>query len=326
MDDPARGRVTFGEYAVAWLGSRTDLKPKTRHQYHSLLSLHILPTCGTVPLAKVTFEGLAQWVTRLSLGGLGPSGTRQSVFVMSAALDHAMRSGRIRSNPARGLGLPRIQRRDYVFLTHEQLRDLAAEAGSWRVFVLLLGYTGLRWGEATALRVCDIDLSRRRIDVHRAFSDVGGRIVLGTPKSHQSRTVPVPRFLAREIAAATAGKAADDLIFTMPGVSVLRLSNWRRATFMPARRAAGVSDRFRIHDLRHTAASLMIQAGYPPKWLQQILGHASITTTLDLYGHLYPADMDLYVDRLDSAAEEVVKAKMRPAEPDGEPGGNDAEC
>jgi integrase len=221
---------------------------------------------------------------------------------MSAALDHAVRSGRIRSNPARGLGLPRSRRRDYVFLTHDQLRDLAAEAGPWQVFVLVLGYTGLRWGEATALRVCDIDLGRRRIDVRRAFSDVGGHVVLGTPKSHQSRTVPVPRFLGRELSADVTGKHADDLVFTMPGGSVLRLSNWRRASFLPARARAGLSGRFRIHDLRHTAASLMVQAGYPPKMLQEIMGHASITTTLDLYGHLYPGDMDRYADCLDSAA------------------------
>ena len=69
---------------------------------------------------------------------------------------------------------------------------------------------------------------------------------------------------------------------------------------VPARAYAGLSARFRIHDLRHTAASLMIQAGYPPKMLQEIRGHASITTTLDLYGHLYPGDMDRYADRLDS--------------------------
>jgi integrase len=314
--DPVLGRILFGEYALAWLAARTDLKPKSRHQYHSLLTLHILPTWGTVPLAKISFEGLSHWVSRLYLAGLGPSGVRQSVFAVSAVLDHAVRSNRIRSNPARGLTLPRPGRRDYVFLTHEELRDLASEAGQWRVFVLLLGYTGLRWGEATALRPCDIDLARRRIDVRRAFSDVGGHIVIGSPKSHQSRTVPVPRFLARELAAILTGKKPDDLVFTMPGGSVLRLSNWRRAAFLPARARAGLSTRFRIHDLRHTAASLMIQAGYPPKMLQEIMGHASITTTLDLYGHLYPGDMDRYADRLDSAAEDAAddagKAKTRP--------------
>ena len=299
---------------MSWLDSRTDLKPKTRHQYQSLLSLHILPTWRKVPLAKITFEDLSKWVALLSAGDLGPSGIRQSVFVLSAALDHAVRSGRIRANPARGLGLPRVPRRDYIFLTHDQLHELATTTGPWRVLVLLLGYTGLRWGEATALRVRDVDLGRRRIDVRRAFSDVGGHIVLGTPKSHLSRTVPIPRFLAREISQAVPGKGPDDLVFTTPSGSILRLPNWRRAVFLPARSRASISPRFRVHDLRHTAASLMIQAGYPPKMLQEIMGHASITTTLDLYGHLYPGDMDRYADRLDSAANEASESKMSPDE------------
>jgi integrase len=72
-----------------------------------------------------------------------------------------VRSGRICSNPARGLGLPRPGKRDYVFLTHGQFRALATKAGRWHLLVLVLGYTGLRWGEATALRVCDIDFTRR---------------------------------------------------------------------------------------------------------------------------------------------------------------------
>jgi integrase len=326
--DPALGRITFGEYALAWLDSRADLKPKTRYQYQSLLRLHILPTWRTVPLAKVTFEGLTQWVARLTLSGLGASGVRQSVFVMSAALDHAVRSGRLRSNPARGLGLPRPGRRDYVYLTHRQVLDLATAAGRWRLLILVLAYTGLRWGEATALRVCDIDFDRRRIEVRRAFSDVSGQVILGTPKSHQSRSVPIPRFIAAELVAAVKGKRADDLLFTMPGGSLMRLSNWRGATFGPARDRAGISARFRIHDLRHTAASLMIQAGYPPKMLQEIMGHASITTTLDLYGHLYPGEMDRYADRLDEAAGDALNeaagdtdaAKRRPDDDDGASG------
>jgi integrase len=113
-----------------------------------------------------------------------------------------------------------------------------------------------------------------------------------------------------------AAKGADDLVFTMPGGSMLRLSSWRRAVYLPARSRARLSARFRIHDLRHTAASLMIQAGYPPKMLQAIMGHASITTTLDLYGHLYPGEMDRYADRLDSAASDPGEAKIRPDDED----------
>ena len=114
--------------------------------------------------------------------------------------------------------------------------------------------------------------------------------------------MPLPRFLAAEIAAAVASKHADQLVFTMPAGGVMRLTNWRRSVFLSARRRAGLSGRFRVHDLRHTAASLMIQAGYPPKMLQEIMRHASITTTLDLYGHLYPGVMDRYADRLNEAA------------------------
>ena len=152
---------------------------------------------------------------------------------------------------------------------------------------------------------------RRRIDVQRAHSDVGGRIVLGTPKSHESRTVPLPRFLVDELAKLTTGEPPEHVIFTTTSGLVLRLPNWRRSTFLLARRRAGLSSRFRVHDLRHTAASLMIQAGYPPKMLQEIMEHASITTTLDLYGHFYPGEMDRYADRLDSAAESAGPAKIQ---------------
>jgi integrase len=119
-----------------------------------------------------------------------------------------------------------------------------------------------------------------------------------------------------------ANKKPDDLVFTTPGGHLLRLPNWRRETFLLARSRAGISPRFRVHDLRHTAASLMIQAGYPPKMLQEIMGHASITMTLDLYGHLYPGDMDRYADRLGSAADEAAvrsrETKISPNEPDSQ--------
>lgn len=99
----------------------------------------------------------------------------------------------------------------------------------------------------TALRVCDIDLARR-IDVRRAYSDVGGTLVLGTPKSHHSRVVPLPRFLAAALSGHLQGKQPDTLAFATRSSAPLRLSNWRRSVFRPARAAAKISDRFRVHD------------------------------------------------------------------------------
>jgi integrase len=78
------------------------------------------------------------------------------------------------------------------FLTHDQVEQLAAAAGPYGTLIRTLAYTGLRWGEATALRARHVDLVRRRLDIRRAFSDVRGRLVEGTPKNHQARTVPIP--------------------------------------------------------------------------------------------------------------------------------------
>jgi integrase len=161
----------------------------------------------------------------------------------------------------------------------------------------------------------DLVVPQPQFSARRAFSDVGGKIVLGTPKSHLARTVPLPRFLAAALATSVQGKNPDDLVFTTVSGSVVRSANWRQKVFLAARKQAGISDRFRIHDLRHTAAALMIQAGYPPKMLQEILGHASITTTL----HLYPGDMDKYADRLYDAATDAGKAKIRPEDEEDGP-------
>ncbi len=98
------------------------------------------------------------------------------------------------------------------------------------------------------------------------------------------------------------GKHPDELVFRMPGRSVVRLSSWRRAAFIPARACAGTSDRFRVPDLRHTAASLMIQAGYPPKMLLEILGTPASPRHSTCTGTCTPGDMDRYAARLDEAA------------------------
>jgi integrase len=190
-----------------------------------------------------------------------------------------------------------------VFLCHQEVAKLAAEAGVYGSLVRTLAYAGLRWGEVITLRVHDVDLVRRRLDVRRAFADLAGKLVEGTPKSHQSRTVPLPPSLCEELAHLVDGRGRDDLVFTSPRGGPLRLTNFRRSIWHPAVRGAGL-DGLTIHGMRHTAASLYISAGTPPKVVQRILGHASITITMDLYGHLYADEMDTWAARLDKTARE----------------------
>lgn len=162
-------------------------------------------------------------------------------------------------------------------------------------------YTGLRWGEATALRVRDVDLERQRLDVRRAFVDVAGKLVEGTPKSHQARTVPLLPSIAADLRPLVDGRDRDELVFVSPEGTPLRVANFRHRVWMRLVQAVGLQG-LTIHGLRHTAASLYISAGTPPKVVQRILGHGSVIITMDLYGHLYPDEMDVWAARLEDIA------------------------
>jgi integrase len=304
--DPAASRVTFGVVAAEWLDAAAHLKPKTRASYSSLLRTRVLPTWERVPVGKVTHDGVASWTAGMARTGLSPSRIRQAVYVVAAVCDYAIRTDRLTRNPAHGVKLPRLTRRaERRYLTHAEVTALADAAGRRGVvyarLIRLLAYTGLRWGEVTALRVRDVDLSRRRLDVRRAFADVGGLLVEGTPKSHQQRTVPLLPLVAVDLVEQLADRQPDDLVFTAPAGGPLRIGNVRNRVWDPAVRETGLIG-LTPHGLRHTAASLYIAAGTPPKVVQRILGHSSIAITLDLYGHLYPDEMDTWAVHLDGVA------------------------
>ena len=132
-----------------------------------------------------------------------------------------------------------------------------------------------------------------------SVTEVNGVMVWGTPKTHARRTVPLPRFLAADLAPLVEGKGPDDLVFTAPRGGVLRGRNFRRTVFDPAVRRVGPAG-FHPHELRHTAASLAIASGADVKVVQQMLGHKTATMTLDLYGHLFPDRLDDLADRMDA--------------------------
>jgi integrase len=197
--------------------------------------------------------------------------------------------------------LPRDRRREKRFLSHREVAALADAAGPDRLVVLVLAYCGLRFGELAALRVRNVDPLRRRLQIQESATEVDGTMVFGTPKSHRCRSVPVPRSLIEELAAACARKAPSDLVFTAPQGGVLWLRNWRRRVFDPAVTAAGLGE-LTPHELRHTAASLAVAAGANVKAVQRMLGHASAAMTLDVYSGLFDDDLDAVADRLDAAA------------------------
>jgi len=288
--DPALAKVTTGDWAARWIVNQVQLKPSTLFRYESLLRNQILPVWERVPLSAVTHTDVGEWIRRMSEAGLAPSTVRQAHRVFSLVLAEAVRDGRLPRNVATGVRLPRVGKAEKIFLTHAQVADLAGAAEPHGLIVRVLAYTGLRWGELAALRVKRIDLTRRRLLIAESMSEINGKAVFGTPKTHQRRSVPVPRFLVDPLKERISGRDRDALVFTSPEGGVLRNNNFRRRVFDRASLEAGLAG-ITPHELRHTAASLAVAEGANVKAVQRMLGHASAAMTLDVYA-----------DRLDQAA------------------------
>ena len=315
--NPDLSKVTVGVWLPRWLALQVQLKPTTKVRYDVVMRRQVLPHWENVPLANVTYSGVCGWVEELSSEGLNPSTVRKAHLVLSLSLKAAVKDGRLVRNVAADVPLPRVVTQAKRYLTHGQVHALAEECAPYQTLIRVLAYAGLRWGEAIALRARNVDLVRRRIEVAEAIVEVHGKSVVGTPKTHQCRSVPVPRFLAQELAKALAGKGPDDLVFTSPQGGVLRNTNFRPRFFDPAAERAGLRG-LTPHELRHTAASLAVAAGANVKAVQQMLGHASAAMTLDVYAGLFADDLDQVSDRLDEAVRGLFADQMR-TEPAPEP-------
>jgi integrase len=241
--------------------------------------------------------------------------------LLAAILDEAVADRRLVTNPCRGVKLPRKPRREHRYLTDEQVWELAHQAGPDKgTAVLVLACCGLRWGELAGLHVADIDTLRRRIHVRRNAVNVGGTVEVGTPKTHERRTVPLPRFLIEPLAAACRGKAREHIVFPAaaggyakpPGVNTWFSGAVDRcvSAAQTARAAQHQAHpdrepdtppfpRITPHDLRHTAASLAVSAGANVKAVQKMLGHASAAMTLDTYADLFDRDAEAVADAHD---------------------------
>src|SRR3954451_24088358 len=175
--DPRAGKVTVSVWAERWLDVQVQLNATTHARYRSILDVHVIPRWGQVEVAKVRHSDVQKWVADLS-SERSPATVRKIHRVLSQVLGSAVKDGRLVRNVAEGIALPRVRSKERRYLTHEQVSDLAAacaavpvskyastteaDRGAYRLLVLFLAYTGLRWGELAGLRVGRLDLMRRR--------------------------------------------------------------------------------------------------------------------------------------------------------------------
>lgn len=323
--------MAVGELAPDWLDvKRMKLKPSSYKLLDDAWRVYVEPRWGSVPLGAVTHTDVQKCITQVSAGTARtvrrchartaevanrPKSATVVIRVygvLAAVLDVAVRDRRIARNPARGVDLPRKSKKRHVYLSHDEVERLARAAGpAHGTIVYAAAYTGLRWGEILALRVRDLDLVRRRLSVNENAVRVGSELHVGTPKTHELRSVGYPNFLAEPLGALAAGKEPRALLFGEGDEQRPRSSGTSRSWFMRALANAGLP-RMTVHDLRHTAALLAIASGANVKAVQRMLGHASAAMTLDVYADLFDDDVDAVSAALDQARTITIVSKPRP--------------
>ncbi len=296
---PALGQVTLGELGPAWLVSQAHHKASWSARLESVWRVHVEPRWGTRRIADIRPTEVQKWIAELPLSA---SSVAHAQTVLASILDGAVSDRRLATNPARGVRLPRkTTTKPRNYLTANQVHSLADESKHPDI-ILLLATTGLRWGEMAALRVRDIDLGRGRIRVERSASKVNSKTIIGTTKTHAARSVAVSSSVLKLLAPAMAGKAPDELLWCRADGQPLRpptTTHWFGAAVKRCQAADAKFPRVTVHELRHTAASLMIASGANVKTVQAQLGHKTATMTLDRYGHLFPDDLDDVADKMD---------------------------
>lgn len=284
IERPKKAGVTVEAWVAHHIDHLTGVEPRTRHEYRGILRNDIAPALGAIPLAALSRDDISQWIEDMRESGSSGKTISRKHVILSAALNRAVEDGVLAANPAARMRLPRTERRQQRYLTTEEFDRLLTEVPeSWRPFTRFLVASGCRLQEATALRPSDVDRAHHTVLINRAWKHGPGGYYIGTPKTSRSqRTIDID---AKVLAALDYTK---EWLFTNPTHGgPVRPPNFRANVWRPAiERAKLAEPRPRIHDLRHTCASWLIQDGHPLPVVQQHLGHESIEVTISVYGHL----------------------------------------
>jgi integrase len=297
---PEPSRMTVCQYVGQWLDSATVQSPKTLQEYRGLAERHIYPHLGEIPLQKLAPEAIETWHGKL-LGKIAPRTIGHAHRVLSKVLATAARNGTVARNVAALVPVPRVEDTEMKVLSPDEipvLLDGLKGHPLHPIAVVALG-TGMRRGEMLGLQWGDVDLDGATVRVQRSLEETRQGLRVRPPKTKRSRrtididasTVAVLR--AHKVATmeyrlgCQAGAIPDDApVFFNPKGGLLSPDNisrdWRRV----CRRLKLPLVRF--HDLRHTCASILLASGIPVLDVSRRLGHAKVSTTLDVYGHLMP--------------------------------------
>lgn len=293
------GNTPVEELWPSWIETkRTRCKPSYMESLEGAWNKHVGPQWGARKVGTIRHDEVQEWVNKLA-GEYSASVVIRARDMLKGLLKDAVKNRLIASNPADDITVPRKKKKDHVYLTAKQLMALADEAGWRRPIVLTLGTTGMRWGELVGLRVRDLDAKEHRLRIDRNAVEVKGEIVIGTPKTYEKRTITYPAILEPMLVEMAQGRDGDEPLFVDQQGKMLRRTHGPNSPsswfYWAKKRALGdvLAKKMTIHDLRHTAASLLVSVGANVKVVQRQLGHESAAMTLDTYTDLFDDDLDV---------------------------------
>jgi integrase len=222
----------------------------------------------------------------------------------------------IGTNPLRKVEFPRPEtdlEQDLPSLSYAEIDQIADETTestgnpSDRALVQTLASSGPRIGEATALKIKDLQLDRKRARVHRTWTtDRDGKRDLGPVKTWEKRWLPLPDYVVELLRPLIKDRDPEEYVFRSVRGAAVNGDAWRLRVWTPACRAVGLAVPMSPHDLRHVAATNAIAAGADVKLVQQMLGHKDATETLNTYSHLWPDRVDEVMARIEDRRERAL--------------------
>lgn len=300
----ADGVPTLTAWADHYIEHLTGVTEGTRSRYR--LIVRQLGPMAHLPLDAITPDSIKRWVNRMTAEGLAGKTMANRHGFLSGLFKAAVHAGHIASSPCEGTRLPKTERQEMCFLLPGEFATLLAHVRpDAQDLVACLPSTGLRWGEVSALQARDVDLDAGTLTVSRAWKWTDSKVrTLGPPKTQRSRrTIALPTQTLDILARLLRDRSGEDFLFVNSAGRPWTGSRFHEAVWQPAVKAAApeLGKRPRVHDMRHTCASWMIRAGVPLPVIQRHLGHESIQTTIDRYGHMEPAHLAMAATALSGA-------------------------